>query len=562
MWGTYKTSQILKGVGTETRGVQFIDDSQLATLSRFGELAVVNLDTQEVRILREKNEAETARPITWLPHSRQLVIGVESAIEFWDVSSGKLNKRLDCVGVFVTKLVADRDETRLFVGDNNGDITVWSTESGLPLLKLTGHDRGSAAENQILGVQSMRLSDDGRTLLSGARDGSVCVWESRTTTEQQRRERNTVAKATALVNSLAKADADAQLLSGEIRQLTDISDEVKQVALELILTRGTHLAAARTAVKLSTPVARLGLSTNWQRQLQDADKHFDRLQTELLDGLAESSGTKLMTELEQVNELGGDDILAWSILANEVARLPIRKSQADRMVISLARRHNDQPLVFYLAGVVMAAHHDWSRAHHLLSEAYELVDTKSSLSLLISTKLAAIDLRLGNGEAFAKRCEVMFESVSEATPARLRLRVARVASASAASDDVAKRCSDFIAGIDSDELPDSEVSWLSITKALLSMRDSEFKEALAMSEAALDQIPESLFGNYARSAANRLRYLAAKEVEAEETATLALREYTFVLAVQPFLSVSTQDVHRDWEQWILHDQITRSRSEP
>jgi WD40 repeat protein len=90
-------------------------------------------------------------------------------VRLWDVASGKLVRSWSGPRKFFGVAFAPDGRT-LAAGDEAGRITLWDAVSGKALRTLDGHS---------LGVNVLRFSSDGRTLISGGKDRIIRVWKLR-----------------------------------------------------------------------------------------------------------------------------------------------------------------------------------------------------------------------------------------------------------------------------------------------------------------------------------------------------------------------------------------------
>jgi WD40 repeat protein len=92
--------------------------------------------------------------------------------ELWEVRTGKRVRTLrqpesGSTG-WTTFAAFTPDGGKLFTGNRNGEIHAWKVASG-EYLRSWGHHRND--------ISKIEFSSDGQTMLSGAADGTVCLWE-------------------------------------------------------------------------------------------------------------------------------------------------------------------------------------------------------------------------------------------------------------------------------------------------------------------------------------------------------------------------------------------------
>lgn len=159
-----------------------------------GRLALVDLETGQERWNVQAAEEHVAT-MTFSPDGHWLASGggyVESAIRLWSVASGREVLRLEGHRTWVTSIVFWPDGRTLASGSGDQTIKIWELEplpavssapvpspgaqrpprSPVPVLHPLATLRGHELE-----VWSLALAPDGRTLVSGSKDGTVAVWD-------------------------------------------------------------------------------------------------------------------------------------------------------------------------------------------------------------------------------------------------------------------------------------------------------------------------------------------------------------------------------------------------
>jgi WD40 repeat protein len=113
----------------------------------------------------------TAVAIT--PDGKTIVSGsTNKTIKIWDLNTGKLNetlqdsKELSCV----LSLCMSHDGKVIACGSTNNKITLWNLDSGQLIRSIEGHSAW---------IQSLIITSDNTTLISGSRDGVVKFWQSK-----------------------------------------------------------------------------------------------------------------------------------------------------------------------------------------------------------------------------------------------------------------------------------------------------------------------------------------------------------------------------------------------
>ncbi|MEG4145588.1 WD40 domain-containing protein [Microcoleus sp. Pol12B5] len=114
----------------------------------------------------------TAVAIT--PDGKTIVSGsTTKTIKIWGLNTGILNKTLQDTKELssVLSLCISHDGKVIACGSTNDKITLWNLESGELIRSIEGHSDW---------IQSLSITSDNTTLISGSRDGVVKFWQSKT----------------------------------------------------------------------------------------------------------------------------------------------------------------------------------------------------------------------------------------------------------------------------------------------------------------------------------------------------------------------------------------------
>jgi WD40 repeat protein/beta-lactamase regulating signal transducer with metallopeptidase domain len=116
--------------------------------------------------------------LAFSPDGRLLAVGHTEDAAVWDLTADKLLHRLTHAPGFRRQYSTDpvtvvfaRDGRTLFVGHPDGTLCSWEVSTGKLLRKLQAHD---------VAVQSLALSKDSKYLATGSRDKAVRLWEAET----------------------------------------------------------------------------------------------------------------------------------------------------------------------------------------------------------------------------------------------------------------------------------------------------------------------------------------------------------------------------------------------
>ena len=124
----------------------------------------------------------TAVAIT--PDGKTIVSGsTTKTIKIWDLNTGKLNETLQDPKELssVLSLCISHDGKVIACGSTNNKITLWNLDSGQLIRSIEGHSAW---------IQSLSITSDNTTLISGSRDGVVKFWQSKSGEESSNQSRS------------------------------------------------------------------------------------------------------------------------------------------------------------------------------------------------------------------------------------------------------------------------------------------------------------------------------------------------------------------------------------
>ena len=484
-----------------------------------------------------------------MPRSRRIAIGVENSVEIWNLQDKKQEIAFDGHEATVTRITTSKDESRIVVGDGDGNITVWNAHTGKKLLLLAGHERGTAADPAILGVQAMAWSRDGNTLYSGGIRGGLRAWESQRPSPSLATTRSQVETATRVVDRQALHTADPEALALKLRQDESIPVAIVTLADKIIQARGDHLRFCAEAFERRAAIHRIGLKRNWDKKVENSFLQRQQLESELSEAL-----NMYGLDSRQFNDT--NSVFKWMSFVNDWCGDAEKTNTAEVFLSTLRSRYPQSPYTRHADATFQAARHQWDKAHQRLVDASKFVDEQSNLGFILSIEAAAVELEVDDQVAYRRRCNQLLDTAAALDEPRILWRIARVCLAGDLPEE-RSRIAGLIDRVDVSELPQEEVAWYRIVQAKVHLEKQEFTSALASSKEAFDHIVEGPRANYARSVAAYQMGLAAGKIGETEAQRKGDGAHAFILGVQSFVRPDTQDVHRSWEDWAFHKFFTQ-----
>ena len=150
-------------------GISFSPDGQFFASGSYDKTIKIWRLDQKICIHTLKGYDDKIGAVTFNPGSSLLATAGESAVEIWDVASGK------CVYILEekehkgrVKSVAFSPDGKLLVsGSTDKNIKIWDLSKRQLIRNLTGHDAS---------VVSVALSPDGEKIVSSACEGTIRIW--------------------------------------------------------------------------------------------------------------------------------------------------------------------------------------------------------------------------------------------------------------------------------------------------------------------------------------------------------------------------------------------------
>lgn len=177
-----QTGQLLLSSGGHTREVTAVavtqDGGKVASGSSDATIRLYDEQTgQFLRKLMGKNVTSLA--VT--PDVNTIVSGAEDGnIRIWDISTGKLLHTLPESDYGVNSVVVTPDGRKIVSGGLRGIVHLWDIQTGQLVRTLTrpsGQSMRTLFEDII---KCVAVTPDGRTIVSGANDGTIKMWDMQT----------------------------------------------------------------------------------------------------------------------------------------------------------------------------------------------------------------------------------------------------------------------------------------------------------------------------------------------------------------------------------------------
>ena len=107
------------------------------------------------------------RTVAASPDEARLASAGQTGAFLWDAQSGEVLHRLEAHGVMVTAVAFSPDGRTLLTGARDGTIRLWAVDTGASLRTFLGHQRE---------INALAFAPDGRSFVSAGSDNSARVW--------------------------------------------------------------------------------------------------------------------------------------------------------------------------------------------------------------------------------------------------------------------------------------------------------------------------------------------------------------------------------------------------
>ena len=104
----------------------------------------------------------------------------DKSVRLWDVKTGRSKANISGCSSDIRSLAISPDGKTIAAGEENGKVTLLSTERNKRVATLVGHTLAPSDIREPGSVLSLAFSPDGKTLASGSRDTTIRLWNVKT----------------------------------------------------------------------------------------------------------------------------------------------------------------------------------------------------------------------------------------------------------------------------------------------------------------------------------------------------------------------------------------------
>jgi tetratricopeptide (TPR) repeat protein len=388
------------------------------------------------------------------PPPRNLVAAaIRNAIELWDIDTGQKLSTLRGHHARVECLISNHDGSRLFSGDESGEVKVWNLATYEQLFTMPAHETQEFPGSGNRGVFALALSPDGKTLATAGADKLVKLWETTHPTSAIALRRQIVSQATKSVNREFERTPLRRAVLESIQNNKSLNPQTLKAALDIANVRGNFFDARR-------------------RLLFKA--------VELAAGI----------DLDDVDAVPTVVADKWSLNAYYLAspnRSPVPLKELVRLLTQAGSSPQPHQLV-YLRGLANARMGHWQEADVDFTKALSLVPEKTALWHEYAYPLAFLLAYIGESERYGQLCQKTLSDFRGVEDTRLAERTVKMCLFSkdiqVDMEQVGKLADGaYAAGAD----PKSLAPYLTLAKGISDFRREDFDTALRTLESAASQ---------------------------------------------------------------------------
>ena len=165
---------LLTGHTAWVNSVVYSPDGQTLASGSHREIRLWNPSTQAHKTTFVRRDAQGANSLAYSPDGKTLAVARWRGVDLLNAQTGEPKLSLSGHTDAVHSLAFSPDGKKLAsASERDGDkaVRLWNARTGKLLRTLTGHDRS---------LHSLVFSPDGNTLVGGARDGTIRVWNPNT----------------------------------------------------------------------------------------------------------------------------------------------------------------------------------------------------------------------------------------------------------------------------------------------------------------------------------------------------------------------------------------------
>jgi WD40 repeat protein len=235
-WNVQDGTEKATSAGYGQGGLAVLDENRFAALGH-GKIMLGDIESLDFRELSPDQHIRS-RCLAAHPDGKILAAGVGFEVQLWDTEKRELVGTLMGGTAMVQALAFSPDGERLFSTDREGWIRVWNHSTKQELMSFLGHQVPFDVGDGHIGIHTIAVSNDGKTLATGGHDKLVKLWETTRPPRvlaEKRRVVRTAVQAISRHYSAAESPADVLELLEKDEALTRGE---RSTAIDIAETRG------------------------------------------------------------------------------------------------------------------------------------------------------------------------------------------------------------------------------------------------------------------------------------------------------------------------------------